>query len=264
MIIVEHHIEYKYGDIIKIKPIFDVHMGNRHCDVKGFKKFLQDDDDPQTYFIGGGDLLDSIVVTDKRYRKTEDGTTGDDIVDEQIAEMLKCLLPYKERILGLGTGNHEDVITNRCGTNPIKRLCKELEVPFLGYSCFFRVRMSENGGRCRQVVIKQHHGWGGGSRTRGANITKYERDLGKWDADIFLYGHVHQKQYDRMPRLGISGMTLVSRPQLMAICGTFLKTLSDTSDPTYSELKGFPPTEIGGITIKIKPTRQSYELWAEG
>ena len=124
---------------------------------------------------------------------------------------------------------------------------------YTGYSCLLKIVFSHNGGAGRSVIIRQHHGWGGGSRTRGANITKYERDIGKWDADIFLYGHVHQKQFDRVPRLGMRGLKLIARHQLMVLCGSYLKTYSETEDPTYAEIKGFPPVEIGGVTIKIKP-----------
>jgi len=269
MILLEKRIKYKPGGIIKIKPIFDVHFGSKFCDVTEFKTFLRDAFTENTYFIGGGDLLDSIIVKDaKRYRKSGDDMEGDDIIDQQIDKMVDMLMPYKEKIIGLCSGNHEDTITKRCSTNPMKRICKALDVPFLGFSCLVRLILEkEGGGGIRTLVIREHHGWGGGSRTRGANITKYERDIGKWDADIFLYGHVHQKQYDRVPRLGIGGqrgaVKLMSRPTIMCICGTYLKTFSETADPTYSEAKGFPPAEIGGITIKIKPTNLSYKLWAE-
>ena len=263
MIVAQRNINYKYGDTIKIKPIFDVHYGNVNCDFKAFKKFLSEDDDPNTYFIGGGDLIDSIVITDKRYRKGEDSIKGEDIIDQQIEEVYNALLPYKERILGLATGNHEDVITKKCGTNPIKRLCKELDTTFLGYSCLYKISLNENGSRVRVIVIRLHHGWGGGSRTRGADITKYEKDMGKWNADIFFYGHVHKLQYDKMPRLGLCGMKLIAKPIILGICGTFIKTYTETSDPTYAEIKGYPPAEIGGLVIKIKPTANSYIIDVE-
>lgn len=264
MVILQTKLPYKFGETIKIKPIFDVHFGNKFCDVTAFERYLEKDDDENTYFVGGGDLLDSIITSDlKRYRKSSDATERDDIIDYQVGGMANILKPYAPRILGLGSGNHEDVITKKCGTNPTNRLCGELGVKYLGYSCLIRLLLTDNGGRGRSVIIRMHHGWGGGSRTRGANITKFERDIGKWDADIFLYGHVHQKQFDRMPRLGLSGDKLIARHQLLGICGTYLKTYSDTPDPSYSEIAGFPPVEIGGIVINIKPLSRGYDLWAE-
>lgn len=263
MICRQANIEYDFSKPVRIRPIADVHFGNSHSDVRAFKSFLSED--PDSYFIGNGDLLDSVITSDaKRYRKSNDGTEGDAVLDEQIDGMRDILEPYKARILGLGCGNHEDAITKHCGTNPMKRLCELLDVPFLGYSWLFKLVMAYKGsGKARTVVIRGHHGWGGGSRTQGADLSKFSRDVAYWDADVFLYGHVHRKQADRIPRLGLVGSRLVSKPKLLGICGTFLKTYSATGDPTYSEVKGYPPVEIGGLTVNIKPTTDWVKMWID-
>ncbi len=262
MVVDEVRFDYVYGDTIKLRPIFDVHIGHTDCDIAGFRRDLEETDN-KTLFIGGGDMLDSIITTDKRYRKSSDATTKEAIIDEQTDIAYNILKPYNTQIIGLGIGNHESVIIRKCGTNPIKRLCEKLSTPehqvkYLGYSCLIKLILSENGGRIRSIVVRQHHGWGGASRTRGANITKYERDIGKWDADIFLYGHVHQLQFDRTPRLGMSGKKLTARPQLMVICGTYQKTYSEDENATFSEEKGFPPVEIGSATIHITPKSHGW------
>jgi len=255
-------IEYKYGETIKIKPIFDVHLGNRYCDVKALKAYLSEYDD-STYFFGGGDLLESIVVTDPRYEKHADGTQRNDIIDEQRERAEALLEPIKDRLIGLGIGNHEQKIVKHCSHNPINILCKTFGCEPLGYSGLIKLVLTENGSRGRSVVIRYHHGWGGGGRTAGASLTKYEKDLKNWDADIFLYGHDHQKKGDRIPRLGLSGNKLISKPMLLGVCGAYLKTYSDSADPSYSELAGYPPVELGGITINIKPINDWVRLWID-
>ncbi len=258
-------IPYKQlGDVIKIKPLADFHVGSRHCDEKAAKQFINEDSD--CYFVGLGDLMDMVVPQDsKRYRKSSDATEGDGVIDEQIDKLYSWLEPHKSRILGLGTGNHCDEITKRHGTNPMARLCKMLNVPFLGYSWLLRLRcgIGERFERVRTVVIRGHHGWGGGSRTQGADLTKYARDISYWDADVFCYGHVHKKQSDRISRLGMAGEKLISKPKLLVVCGTFLKTFGPNEDPTYSEVKGYPPTEIGGVTINIRPTGDWVRYWVD-
>ena len=262
MIIHTHKINYKYGEVIRVKPLADIHLGNAHCDERAAKAWI--DEDPDCYFIGNGDLLDCVITSDaKRYRKTADASEGDDIIDQQINRMYSWLEPHKERIIGLGTGNHEDVITKRCSTNPTKRLCQMLDVPFLGYSSLVRLSFREETGRGRTVILRLHHGWGGGSRTQGADLTKYSKDVTHWQADVYLYSHVHRLQSDRIPRLGLVGNKLVSRPKLIGLTGTFLKTYSDTSDPTYSELKGYPPVEVGGLVLNIKPINNWVKLWID-
>ena len=262
MRVISYPIQYKYGDTVKLKPIFDVHLGNSYADRKAFKAYLADSDD-YTWFFGGGDLLDSIIITDKRYEKHVDDTEGSSIVDEQIDMIEADLLPYKDRIIGLGRGNHENTLIKHAGTDPIARLCRRLNCEYLGLSGLIKLVLRENDGRGRTVIVRWHHGWGGGSRTQGADLTKYSKDMAYWDADVYLYGHVHRKQSDQVPRLGLSGLTLISRPKLLGICGTFLKTYSKTTDSTYSELKGYPPVEIGGITVNIKPNKRWVKMWID-
>jgi hypothetical protein len=253
----EKRLDYKYGDVIKIKPIFDVHYGHTLCDVNAFKQYLADSDD-KTWFIGGGDFLDSITVMDPRYRKSIDMFGSEEIIDEQINGMYKILEPYKEKILGLGIGNHEDTILRKYATNPIKRLCEKLsteenKIPYLGYSYFFKLYMREKEGRGRTVLIKGHHGYGGGSRTQGADLTKFSKDMAYYEADLFIYGHTHKLQFDEVPRLGISGNSLISKPKVLVICGSYKKSLSADSTTTWEETMGFPPSRIGGATINLRP-----------
>ena len=261
MIIHTERITYKYGQTIQIIPLFDLHYGNTACDVQALKDVIKKN--KNAYFFGGGDWLDSVVVTDKRYRKTVDASVGDAIIDEQIDGLYEIIKPIRKRIIGLGSGNHEDTIVKRCGTDPMRRLCKMLEVPFLGYSGLIRLIFSQGGKAGRKVIIRWHHGWGGGSRTQGADLTKYSKDMNHWEADAFLYGHVHRKQSDRVPRLGLWGEKLISKPKLLGICGTFLRTYTAGADPTYSEKAGYPPTEIGALTLNIKPKRTWCEMWID-
>ena len=257
MIIHEQRIPYCYGDEFTIKPLFDIHYGNAYCDTRALKEYLSDTDE-KTYIFGGGDSIDAVITRDsKRYMKHSDATETDAVIDEQVDGLYEILAPYKERFIGLMDGNHEHTIVKHHGTNPTKRLCEKLGTTHLGFSCLIKLVFSENGGRVRTVLIRAHHGWGGGSRTQGADLTKFSKEVAYWDADIFCYGHVHRRQSDTVQRLGLIGNKLVAKPKHIFICGTFLKTLSLTADATYSEIAGYPPTSIGAISIKVKPDR----LW---
>lgn len=256
-------IPYEYGDIFTLKPIFDIHFGNAMCDVDKFKKYLADNYDDHTYYIGGGDLIDAIIVGDKRYRKEIDTSPVDDMVDYQVNVMTELLAPYASRIIGLGSGNHEETLVVKAGTNPVRRICRNLQVPFLGYSWLVRLGFREVDGRGRTVVLRGHHGWGGGSRTQGGELTKYAKDVAFWDADIFLYGHGHARKYDEIPRLGLRGHKLVAKPKVLILCGSFLKTLSDDGTPSYSERGGYPPIQIGGVDIMLQPYRDGIKVWTE-
>ena len=254
-----YRVPYKHGDTIKIKPFFDVHLGNAYCDKQAFIKYLADSD-KNTHFMGGGDLLDSIIVTDPRFEKHADATEKTAILDEQVDMAVNLLWPYRDRIIGIGRGNHENEVIRRHGTDLAWRVCEKLDCEYLGYSGFITLRLRTKSGGGRTIKIKWHHGWGGGARTQGADLTKYSHDTKHWEADIFLYGHVHKKQMDKIQRSGVVGTRHISKPQHIAICGTFLKTYADGYDSTYSEVKGYPPVSIGGITISIKPVKSWVEI----
>ena len=159
-------IEYKYNETYFLKPFFDIHKGAVACDLEAFKRDLKNTCE-NTYLFFGGDTFDAIVVTDPRYRKSNDASESDAILDENIDEMTDILTPYKNRILGFAKGNHEDIITKRAGTDLIGRLCKRLDVPNLGYSGLFKLSFTQGGGRGRTVIIRYHHGWAVAAGRRG-------------------------------------------------------------------------------------------------
>jgi len=257
MITEEKRITYKYGDTFTLKPIADVHLGAVACDEKAFKDYLADSDD-KTLFLGIGDLYDAIVVTDPRYQKSSDKSKGDAVIDEQVDRGVELLEPYKDKILGLGSGNHERTVLRRGGSDLTERTCRRLGVKNLGYSGLFKLIFRMEHGVGRSLIIRYHHGHGGGSRTQGADLTKFSKEAANWDADLFLYGHVHKLQSDKLPRLGMRGKSLVAKPKTMVICGTFLKTYMDGTDATYSEVCGYPPTSIGGVNIDITPESKGW------
>lgn len=252
-------IPYKYGETVRIKPLADIHYGASACDVRALKEFIDDD----CYFLGLGDWFDAIVTTDIRYRKSSDDMEGEAILDYALNGLEQILEPIKERILVAGLGNHEDVLIRKAGTNLMERFCSRMNVPYAGYSYLLKIILSEDGARSRSVVIMCHHGWGGGSRTEGADITKYAKQVKNFKADCFLFGHVHKCQSHRIPRLEHGGDKLRDRDIWIGLCGTFLKTYTDSTDPTYSEIKGYPPVPIGGITLNIKPNHKWVKMWIE-
>lgn len=260
MILHEVQIPYKYGQSFTLLPLFDIHLGNKYCDLTAFRNHINQAD-KNTYAVGGGDMIDAIVTKDiRRYMKHSDDCESDAIIDEQIDRLYDLLSPLKGRILGLGTGNHESAINKHHGTHPMRRLAKRLDTISLGFSWLLRLRFTENGSRVRTLVIRGHHGWGGGSRTQGADLTKYSRDITYWQADMFLYGHTHKLQSDKIDRMAWIGKKLVAKPKYIYICGTFLKTYSDTDEATYSEEKGYPPVSIGSPRISITPGRRWMEI----
>jgi hypothetical protein len=251
-------------DVIKIKPLMDLHKGANTCDLRAFKEFIKDRDE-LTYFFTLGDLWDAIYFDDKRFRLSGNdlkGTEDDDPIDEEVKEMAEILKPIQDRIICVGTGNHEDVVSKRCHTNLSKRLAALIDRPYLGYSFWFRLLLIRDR-MSHAVDFFCAHGFGGGTKTEGGSITKYSRFADRFLCDVFCVGHDHLKQYVRYPMLGIAGakdVHLYGRPKLVCLGGSWKKAYSDSAAVTWEETKGFPPTEIGGVTIEIKGTDSGVKL----
>jgi hypothetical protein len=252
----------KYGSnkqVIKVRPLMDLHKGAKTCDMRAFREWLKEHDE-NTYYYTNGDLWDMIFFDDKRFRlsghEAMDGE-DDDPIDIEVREMAELLNPIKGNIICVGTGNHEDVIAKRCKTNPSKRLAELIGVPYMGYSFWFRLALSWNGGSGRTVDFFSTHGFGGGTRTEGGSVTKYSKFSDRFLCDVFVAGHDHRKQYVRYPLLGITGkknVSLFSKSKIVCLGGSWKKTYGNGTAVTWEETKGFPPGEIGGITIEIKPS----------
>lgn len=210
--------------------------------------------------MGLGDYADMIVRQDlKRFTgtitKADLMDMLDDMLNAQINLVMKKLKPLadKGKILILGEGNHEFSTKQHHSFDVTKELCRRLNVPYGGYSFFYRWTVKKrNSNTERNVVIYAHHGYGAG-RTTGGSINKLENAVKSYDADILLSSHDHMKMGTRFIRLGITNNgkpTIVHKPVILAKTGTFLKTC-EVGDTMYAERMGFPPTDLGVVKIKI-------------
>ena len=110
-------------------------------------------------------------------------------------------------------------------------------------------------------MIYGHHGFGCGAIEEGSALTRFAKHAAPWECDIFMYGHVHRKQYIEIQRMRPTGKMIESHPTLLMICGTYLKTFNLTDDPSFSEMRGFKPAPIGGYVLNIKPVQKWVKYW---
>lgn len=235
---------------LKTNTPVSVRFRERQQLYKGYEKPIQ----TSTYEISIlSNTKDKKINTIEKVLYT--GTVFDLMVEDNFNFV--CIRKGKPFITG-NCGNHEKTIVRKSSYNPMLDICKRLEIPYAGISWIYTLRLRGKDGGGRTIYIRGHHGWGGGSRTQGADLTKFSKDTNYYDCDLFLYGHVHRKQFDEIPRLSIVGNKLIAKPKKLVICGTFQKTMSDNSDDSWSEEQGFPPVAIGGVDIYITPKPNSW------
>lgn len=249
---------------VRILNVSDMHLGAADFARNDFRQCLSENMvDPNTYLLTNGDGMDCITVRDKRFEmggiaKEYLSLRPDEILDLQVEDLTAELEPYRDRIIGLGMGNHERSIVRNYNTNAHRRVCTNLGVRNLGYSSILTLslRPRGNNGRVRTFKILQHHGFGGSTRTEGGSLSTFCQYTNYFNVDAAFYGHKHDFVYKRFPRLDVKnkGTRLHAKDIIVALTGSFLKTFNHSDMPNYAEVAGYRPTILqGGWVLKLIP-----------
>lgn len=257
MIFHTHKVACKKNDEFKLIPLADWHLGERgHCS-RQLEEFLQEHDNPNTLYLGNGDLLSCITPGDPRYDKAIDISQHADIIDWQVDECVKIMTPLQGTIIGLGEGNHELNYRKKKGhTNVIRRVCDQIGVPFLGYSALIEIVFEFPRGGSNILRIYQHHGFGSATSTLGGCVNKYKRRMYNFDSNIAMYAHDHQLFARMFPQISWNNR---ENGKWLVLCGAFMKTYEDSEEASYGEKAGYDPLVIGAPVLKIRPGKK-WEL----
>ena len=244
----KHQVRFNDKNKITIVPAGDVHRGNPNCAWQKFIRFLQwAEKEKDLYVILMGDLLDTILATDKRY----DAGSKHIPLLEAIEQMYRVLKPLadKGKILGMHIGNHEYKMVASGVGNPIDDLCVRLNVKYLGYSALTRILVRRKESKTGSLTIFSHHGWFSG-RKRGSKINNLEDLSMNWDADLYLVAHSHDLFSSKRIFTTFHGQKV----RAFVSTGAFLKT-ADWGTCSYSERAGYPPQKLGVARIEWEPFR---------
>jgi len=238
----------------------DMHLGNVACakgrlaaDIAAIKA------DPYARVWLTGDLGEYITARDSRSdfscldRDIFDITDLGNIGETISGKLLEILTPIKDKILGIGIGNHEWAYAHAENQESIHRaLCVQLGVRYLGYTALVDTVFH----RASTRVSVRHllsHGCGG-AQTPGGKINTLRKYMYSHDADIYWIGHLHDKKADRMVTIGADRncKTLKERVKLGVISGSYFRTYVQ-GHTTYGEVRGYAPTHIGPAKVTIIP-----------
>jgi hypothetical protein len=252
-----------FKDTLRIKALFDMHIGAAACDEKKLNsdiKYILDT--PDCYTFIGGDAVDAIVRSD--LRRFMSGASNEEIHDalddalniytRQAVAKLKPLADA-DKILFYIEGNHEAGIRKHHQYNIAREICDRLNVPFLGYSCLYRLTLKKGLHNDKHnFILYAHHGFGSG-RKAGSSINNLTGLQESFEADAYFMGHDHKSISTKSPRFSISGSgnpRLLSKDVVFIRGGSYLKTYLDGKKVTYSEQAGYPPVRTGGALLEIR------------
>lgn len=219
-------------------PFGDLHYGHPNFDTKAAKGYLDWAKKNNAWIVLMGDLLENSS------KDSVGAGVYEQIMnpDEQKYRIVEMLEPYKDQVLGLLTGNHEERTFKTSGHDPSRSMAKMLGVPYLRYGAFLRLNVSGFG-----YTVYATHG-GSGAATSAGKLNAVKK-LATWvDADIYLMGHMHDLLVDSSIRktLDLRNKVVRDRRQTFCVTGSFL-----TFEDSYSEMKGYSPGRIGSPRIRL-------------
>ena len=234
------------GDTFNFYPISDTHLGAAECDEVELRRFVSMiAADPLARWGHGGDIGDLITPKDKRFQAGNVAPRYREkmhrIPDATIEHAVDIFKPIADKCWYIGAGNHESALAAYYDRGIAAEIHAELGLTdrYVGYRGFINVLFNTKGGtHGKSLLIDFHHGWQAG-RLYGAFHVEAERTLGHSNA----------------PR---------AQTRVVACTGTFMHSvkpassrtdvISEVSDETYAERKGFRPQDpLGPPVIHIKP-----------
>ena len=233
------NVVYEKSKRIDLVPLCCSHYCSKDCNFKLFLNYVDwIKRNKNARCILMGDLL-NIGIRDSIGAGPYD---DDSVPQQQYEEMVEYLRPIKDKIYGMHIGNHEQRIYNNTSINLIKMMCRELDVPYLGYSAFHKIAVGK-----QNYTIYSTHGCSGATLPH----TKIKRciDLSSsFDADIFLYGHVHSLQnvITEYRYIDMRKRTIEIKKKFFILTGHFLDY-----EGGYAEAKNYVPARQGAPKIKL-------------
>lgn len=215
-----------------------------------------------------GDVYDSIILGDPRYRKSGDTSRKEGMLNEIVDDGVNFMKPYADYIDIIGMGNHEVQILNRHPFDMIEMTLKLLNhhrskslepIQHGGYERFIRNKFIHKAGGNRSTFdIFQNHGQGG-----SAEVSLGAIDLNRYqyiEADIINIGHKHKKLMLTMPDIKRFNTidNLVTMRRTGIVTGCYLNNIreydivKDGYQSDYGEERMRTTQAQGGVFIKLR------------
>lgn len=243
------------GDHGYLVPIGDLHRGDRHLSSRGLAKLKGYCDwvmtKPNAYIFLMGDLLNVA----SRSSKTNPFESDSD----EYAKTTELFRPYKSRIIGCVTGNHEQRMYKDFGFNPLQPFCSELGITYCGYSAAIRLRVGKRADRKNEYQQTYwgfaHHGSGGGGSLGAALNKKMKLQEIVHGMDFYMAGHDHQLV------VGTRNILLPKRDKIEHQRVHYIDTGSFLDwDGSYAEEAGMAISKQGSPRIRLGGLRGKHDI----
>lgn len=180
-----HYIKVPEGRRHQVFHISDIHLGSVTFMKEPFNQMIEKI--RKTRFcsvIFHGDLTENNLHDSAGSPSYDQYLTP----DEQLRRLKKSLKPISNKIRGIAPGNHDDRPKKKGAIDNTSNLAEYLQVPFLNDHSLhiFHLEGEDN----IEYSIHVTHG-SSGATTLGGKVNAAERMRFIYDANAYVYGHVH-------------------------------------------------------------------------
>lgn len=283
----QRHIAYSgRATTLKVWFLGDLHIGNRGVVKAQLKRDIAAiEKDPNAFWFGVGDYAEFINPKDKRW----DACAVDpsfsiadlDMLGEALyGRVAEMLWPIRDKCLGLAMGNHEFRYLKNTDQGHLHRdFCAHMGAPNLGYCAFCDVVFSRTlrsnqhprllppgevaAHKAWSVRFFIHHG-AGAAGTAGGKLNRLKHFVDAFDADVYAIGHLHDELSKRFQRIGANHdcTELIHKDVIALMTGSYLATYAK-GVTTYGEIKGYSPSVLGAVHVRIQPSEGYRKITAE-
>jgi predicted phosphodiesterase len=227
-----------------------------------------------TYAVHMGDLVEGIVIDDKRYdAESVDSDSPQPLLQYQNA--IKEIAPIKNKLLTILEGNHDRTVGRRMGNFVEGLVCKELGVPFGTVGCKLTIKNKDSKQMYKMFLAhKMRNTLNSNAKDpiqKEANIKAAMKDQlrGKCnDAIIMGFGHTHKllvQPPSNMVEMYDDGVSIKQEykrdpgnarridPDLRwyVNTGSFVK-LYELGISGYAEIGGLEVVELGYVVVEVR------------
>ena len=272
-------IEHKTGKDLKLMLMSDLHIGALHNDYDRIESDLKRAKDCGALIAINGDVFDMILPGDRKRFRTNNlhprmYQSGDDMIGESIRWALEILEPYKDRIIMIGDGNHDDAVARFHHIEPVKQLVimlngKNGKIKYGGYHGWLHF-IFDYGDDRGHYVINYHHGAGGSAPVTKGAITFSRANMWIEGADAIWRGHTHTLQAGRDAKIGYNIMArslesrIKHRTVLTIRTGSYMDTYAGTTSDdllkhgrkdSYGAIQDYGALPKGGMLLTLTSHR---------
>lgn len=238
--------------------VADLHAGHPNFEEATFKRVLKYIQTTGALWFGNGDLMEN---ANKR-------SVGAGWVEqimrpqEQIEYVTELLLPIKDSCIGMTLGNHEERTYKDTGIDPMSIICNNLEVPYVGYELFAKIRRryGKDSSGIAFTLYAVHSNVS--NKTPGLAMHYMSREWAKFlDFDLIAKGHGHDMGISP-PEISYTfdmrNNSVIERERRYWMTGHYLGRVN-----SYVAKKPSPPKPTGTIAARLKMDKNTRMILAE-